>query len=126
MADLSHIAARATQVNSGDKLNFRHAERHMPMEFRCKGSDDAEYGFEMEAHVGALETVGKGGGIIRSPATELKDMTNVVVNALEPVYWNVMARDDPTLVEGAASLAIIEQQGSKSAGDYQRTQSMVH
>ena len=91
MKDLFNRALRMSESSGEGKLNFRHAERHMPGMFNGKATEYNEYIFKMEAYTGTLNPAGKGGEILRATATEVKDMDDAEVANLAAIYWNVSA-----------------------------------
>ena len=93
MKDLFNRALRMSQSSGEGKLNFRHAERHMPGMFNGKATEYTEYMFKMEAYMSTLDPAGKGGEILRAAATEVKDMDDAEVANLAAIYWNVSALD---------------------------------
>ena len=66
MKDLFNRALRMSQSSGEGKLNFRHAERHMPVMFNGKATEYTEYTFKMEAYISTLDPAGKGGEIPQS------------------------------------------------------------
>ena len=76
-------ALRMSQSSGEEKLNFRHAERHMPGMFNGKATEYTEYIFKMEAYMSTLDPAGKGGEILRAAATEVKDILNQVRVSLQ-------------------------------------------
>ena len=82
-----------SQSSGEGKLNFRHAERHMPVMFNGKATEYTEYIFKMEAYMSTLDDAGKGGEILRAAATEVKDMDDAEVANLAAICWNVSALD---------------------------------
>ena len=93
MKDLFNRALRMSQSSGEGKLNFRHAERHMPGMFNGTATEYTEYIFKMEAHMSTLDPAGKGGEIPRASATEVKDMDDAEVANVAAIYWNVSALD---------------------------------
>ena len=91
MKDLFNRAIRMSQSGGEGKLNFRHAERHMPGMFNGKATEYTEYIFKMEANMSTLDPGGTGGEILRAAATQVKDMDDVEVANLAAIYWNVSA-----------------------------------
>ena len=91
MKDLFNRALRMSQSSGEGKLNFRHAERHVPGMFNGKATEYTEYFFKMEAYTSTLDPAGKGGEILRAAATEVKDMDDAEVANLATIYWNVSA-----------------------------------
>ena len=86
MKDLVNRALRTTQSGTDVKLNFRHAERHMPGKFNGMATEYTEYIFKMEAHLSTLDPGGKGGEIFRP-----KDMDDDEVTNLAAIHWNLLA-----------------------------------
>ena len=80
-------ALRMSQSSGEGKLNFRHAERHMPGMFHGKATEYTEYIFKMEAYMSTLDPAGKGGEILRAAATEVKDMDDAEVANLAAIFW---------------------------------------
>ena len=93
MKDLFNRALRMSQSSGEGKLNFCHAERHLPGMFNGKATEYTEYIFKMEANMSTLDPAGKGGEILRAAATEVKDMDDAEVANLAAIYWNVSALD---------------------------------
>ena len=93
MKNLFNRALRMSQSSGEGKLNFRHAERHMPGMFNGEATEYTEYIFKMEAYMSTLDPAGKGGEILRAAATEVKDMDDAEVANLAVIYWNVSALD---------------------------------
>ena len=93
MKDFFNRASRMSQSSGEGKLNFRHAERHMPGMFNGKATEYTEYIFKMEAYMSTLDPAGKGGEILRATATEVKEMDDDEVANLASIYWNVSALD---------------------------------
>ena len=91
MKDLFNRALRMSQSSGEEKLNFRHAERHMPGMFNGKATEYTEYIFKMDAYMSTLDPAGKGGEILRTAATEAKDMDGDEVTNLAAIYWKVSA-----------------------------------
>ena len=55
MKDLFNRALRMSQSSGEVKLNFRHAERHMPVMFKGKETEYTGYIFKMEAYMSTLD-----------------------------------------------------------------------
>ena len=91
MKDLFNRALRMSQSSGEGKLNFRHAERHLPGMFSGKATEYTEYIFKTEAYMSTLDPAGKGGEILRTAATEVKDMDDAQVVNFAAIYWNVSA-----------------------------------
>ena len=91
MKDLFNRALRMSQSSGEGKLNFRHADRHMPGMFNGKATEYTEHIFKMEAYMSTLDPAGKEGEILRAAATEVKDMDDAEVANLATIYWNVSA-----------------------------------
>ena len=91
LKDLFNRALRMSQSSGEEKLNFRHAERHMPGMFIGKATEYTEYIFKMDAYMSTLDPAGKGGEILRTAATEGKDMDGDEVTNLAAIYWKVSA-----------------------------------
>ena len=85
------VAEQWSHLSGEGKLNFRHAERHMPGMFNGKATEYTEYIFKMEAYMSTIDPAGKGGEILRAAATEVKDMDDAEVANLAAIYWNVSA-----------------------------------
>ena len=85
MKDLFNRALRTSQSSGEGKLNFRHAERHMPGMFNGKATEYTEYIFKMEAYMSTLDPAGKGGEILRAAATGVKDMDDAEVANLAAI-----------------------------------------
>ena len=91
MKDLFNRALRMSQSSGEGKLNFRHAERHMPGMFNGKATEYTEYIFKMEAYMSTLDPAGKGGEILRAAATEVKDMDDAEVACHEARFSGAKA-----------------------------------
>ena len=82
---------RALRTGSGVKLNFRHAERHMPGMFNGKATEYTEHIFKMDAYLSTMDPGGNAGEVLRAAATESKDVDDDDVTNLAAIFWNVSA-----------------------------------
>ena len=126
MKDMFNRALRLSQSSGEEKLNFRHAERHMLGMFNGKATEYTEFIFMMEAYMRTLDPAGKGVEIFRAAATEVKDMDDAEVANFAVIYWNVSAVDSAlassliTTTTGEVDTLVIAPSRAKSVAELQR------